>query len=65
MTQEASKVSKTALVVLCLQMEASSGVWSCGTGSDVVIVAYYMTTKCDKRYKETRNWGWDLGWESC
>jgi len=45
-------VRATALVVLCLQMEISAGVWFCGTGSDVVIVAYYMTAKCTEGYRE-------------
>ncbi len=50
MTQEASKVRTTALVVLCLQIEASSGVRSCGTGSDVVIVTTNMTLIGQKGY---------------
>ena len=50
-TQEASKVRTTALVVLSLQMDTSAGVWVCGTGSDVVIVAYYMTAKCTEGYR--------------
>jgi hypothetical protein len=49
-TQEASKVRATALVVLCLQMDTSAGAWFCGTGSDVVIVAVNMTHNTRKRY---------------
>jgi len=32
-------------------MDASAGVWFCGTGSDVVIFAYYMTAKCTEGYR--------------
>ena len=47
---EASTVSKAALVVLCLQMDASAGGWLGETGSEAVIVAGYMTHVPHKRY---------------
>jgi len=34
-------------------MDTGAGVWSCGTGSDLVIIAY-MTAKCAEGYREAK-----------
>jgi hypothetical protein len=41
---------RTALVVLCLQMDSRAGGWSCERGFDVVMLALNMTLIGQKGY---------------